>query len=254
MKKEMTLRQQDLSTNPLPRVPVCLVLDASGSMTQIVAGETKRTGQTEHKDNESWHIVEGGTTLLDLLNDGVEYFLKELMDDDVASCSAEVSIVAFAGNAETIMDFGSLQRVQPPEIKEMSQDGTNIGAAVELALTELEKRKSEYRDAGVDYFQPWLVLMTDGKPTEDNYRSPAAEVTRLVLDKKLTVFPVGVGKGADLDVLSLFSPKRSPLRLKDLRFKEFFEWLSKSAAAVSRSKSSEIVPLDVDKVSGWGEA
>ncbi len=42
-----------------------------------------------------------------------------------------------------------------------------MGAGVEQALNILEKRKAEYSSKGVDYYQPWMVLMTDGYPTDD---------------------------------------------------------------------------------------
>ena len=253
MGTDLILRRQDLITNPTPRVPICLVLDASGSMSEVVEGSFERTGQTYYKDNQQWEIVTGGTTRLTLLNEGVKLFFNELFNDEVAKYSAEISVIAFAGTAETIMDFESLSRVHFIELSEMAQDGTNIGDGVKLALKLLENRKKEYQDAGVDYFQPWLVLMTDGKPTEDNYKDIAQDVKKLVLDKRLTVFPIGVGDGADMQVLALFSPKRPPLKLKGLRFKEFFEWLSKSVAATSQSTPGENIILDTEGIQGWGE-
>ena len=41
---------------------------------------------------------------------------------------------------------------------------TPMGEGVRLALDLLDKRKQEYKDKGVDYYQPWLVLMSDGQP------------------------------------------------------------------------------------------
>jgi len=253
MANDLVLRRQDLITNPTPRVPICLLLDASGSMSEIVGGDVEPIGQTMFKDNQEWQIVRGGTSRLDLLNEGIKLFFDELIKDDIAKYSAEISIVAFAGKAETIMDFESLTRINFVELREMSQDGTNIGDAVNLSLNLLENRKQEYQDAGVDYFQPWLVIMTDGKPTENNYVGVAQRVSKLVHEKRLTVFPIGVGDGADMDVLSMFSPKRPPLKLKGLKFKEFFEWLSKSVSATSQSTPGESVTLDVEGIKAWGE-
>ncbi len=253
MRTDLILRTQDLITNPTPRVPICLVLDASGSMGEVVDGSYERTGQKFYKDDREWEIVNGGTTRFDLLNEGLKAFFDELSNDEVAKYSAEISVVAFAGAAENIMDFESISRVHFVELSEMPHDGTNIGDGVKMALELLEKRKKEYQDAGVDYFQPWLVLMTDGKPTKNNYKDVAKEVSRLVEEKRLTVFPIGVGKGADMRVLKMFSPKREPLKLKELRFKEFFEWLSKSVSATSQSTPGETIKLDFEGIKGWSE-
>ena len=42
-----------------------------------------------------------------------------------------------------------------------------MGEAVNLGLDLLEKRKNDYKSKGVGYYQPWLVLMTDGAPNGD---------------------------------------------------------------------------------------
>jgi len=50
--------------------------------------------------------------------------------------------------------------------------------------------------------------------------------------------------------LKLFSPRRDVLTLKGLKFKAFFEWLSRSVSKISISRLDETVTLD--PTSGWG--
>ena len=132
---------------------------------------------------------------------------------------------------------------------------TFLGEGVNLALDTLEKRKSVYSGSGVLYYQPWLVLMTDGQPNGDARELERAvqRVTELVAAKKLTVFAIGIGADADMSVLARFSPNRPPLRLRGLNFKEFFEWLSKSVSRVSRSTPGDAVKLDLEGLAGWAE-
>lgn len=127
-----------------------------------------------------------------------------------------------------------------------------MGSAVNLALDLLDARKKEYSSAGIDYYQPWLVLMTDGQPT-DSIDSAVQRSVQLLETKKLTIFPIGIGASADMAVLGRFSPKRTPLRLKGLNFRTFFEWLSKSVSRVSQSIPGEAVPLDEKGLKGWAE-
>ena len=75
----------------------------------------------------------------------------------------------------------------------------------------------------------------------------------MVNQKKLTVFPIGIGEESDMNTLARFSPKRSPLKLKGLKFKEFFDWLSKSVSKTSQSTPCEAVKLDTDGMKGWTE-
>lgn len=249
------LSLQDLENNPTARVPVCLCLDTSGSMGRIVGGDVRDTGRQEYIDGQMWNIVTGGVSAIQELNSGVETFYDELRSDETAMYSAEVCVITFGGNKpELILDFANLER--QTNLPELTANGeTPMGEAVNLALDCLEKRKRDYREKGVDYYQPWLVLMTDGEPNGSAQELERAieRTAQMVMNRKLTIFPIGIGPEADMATLSRFSPKRQPLRLKGVRFKEFFEWLSKSVSRTSQSIPGEKVPLDMDGIKGWGE-
>ncbi|WP_419871487.1 vWA domain-containing protein [Candidatus Pristimantibacillus sp. PTI5] len=219
---DLILSQRELTENPTARVPICLVLDVSGSMTGDPIEE---------------------------LNRGVKLFMESIRRDDIACAAAEISMVTFGGSVQTVFEFGSIHRQTIPHLSASGK--TPMGEAVETALTMLENRKRLYARVGVDYYQPWLVLMTDGAPT-DNIANAAYRTTTLLDEKKLTIFPIGIGADADLNALKQFSPKRTPLRLKDLNFVDFFEWLSKSVSRVSASTPGEDVKLDKPSwVSEW---
>lgn len=227
MDNNLLVRLEDLVNNPTARVPVCLCLDTSGSMEGMP---------------------------IDELNEGVRLFYEAIREDETALYSAEVSIVTFGGDAQCVVDFASLE-VQP-NVPMLTANGmTPMGEAVNMSLDLLERRKNEYKDRGVDYYQPWLVLMTDGAPNGDSAELSRAinRTVDLINQKKLTVFPVGIGSDADMDVLAQFSPKRSPLKLRGLKLREFFAWLSKSVSKTSQSIPGESVKLDVEGIKGWGE-
>lgn len=227
MENNLLVRLEDLVNNPTARVPVCLCLDTSGSMRG---------------------------TPIDELNEGVRLFFDAIREDETALYSAEVSIVTFGDDAECIADFASLA-LQPIAPKLPANGMTPMGEAVNMALDLLERRKDEYKDKGVDYYQPWLVLMTDGAPNGNSDElARAIQRTYDLVDKnKLTVFPIGIGNDADMDILQQFSPKRSPLKLQGLKFREFFAWLSKSVSKTSQSTPGEHVKLDMEGIKGWGE-
>lgn len=251
------LRKQDLESNPTPRVPICLCLDVSG---RIVGGTTQSTGTREFHDGRWWNIVDGGITALQEMVKGVNLFYSNLFDDEVARYSAEVCIVTFGGSsAEVVIDFANLDRQEgerQQKIADLTAHGeTPMGEAVNKALDCLEQRKNEYKNAGVDYFQPWLVLMTDGKPNGSSMELNRA-ITRtneLANQRKLTIFPIGIGPEADMNCLARFSPRRPPLRLKGMNFKGFFEWLSASVSRTSQSMPGDKIKLDLDGIKSWGE-
>lgn len=250
------LRLEDLVNNPTARVPVCLCLDTSGSMSRVVEGEYQSTGETVYNDGQVWNVVTGGITAIEKLTEGVKAFYDELQEDEVAQYSAEVCIITFGGTEpKLVMDFANIDR--QPELPDLIAEGnTPMGEAVNMALDCLERRKQQYRDKGVDYYQPWLVLMTDGAPegsSPDELERAIGRVTEMINNKKLTIFPIGIGDEADMENLARFSPQRTPLRLKGMRFKDFFQWLSQSVSRTSMSMPGERVTLDFEGIKGWAE-
>ena len=238
-RKVVSLRRQDLIENPTPRVAVCLVLDCSPSMS----GDP----------NLGSAVAQFNPRPIDEMNAGVQQFFVDVQDDEIAKYAVEIAILAFSGTNECVQDFQPVTSGSAPTLGlEMTRGGTHIGSAVQAALERLDARKEEYKDAGVDYYQPWLVLMTDGKPTDASHLVVAPEVSRRVEERKLVVFAVGIGNGADLTTLNMFSPKRPALRLKGLKFREFFQWLSRSLGTMSRSTPGEKVELDLEGIKGWG--
>jgi len=219
------IRRQDLVDNPTTRVPVCLCLDTSGSMRGTPINE---------------------------LNRGVSLFYQAIRKDEVAMYAAEICIVSMGGDEPALVsDFTSIERQR--DVSELTAyGGTPMAKAVNMALDCLEKRKQEYQETGVDYYQPWLVIMSDGRPNNAPAQMETAisRTNDLVNNNKLTVFPVLFGEKPDgKKVLQKFSPKRQVLRLSGWKFSEFFEWLSKSVSKTSVSMPGEHIPLD--PVSDW---
>lgn len=224
---EELLKLEDLVNNPTARIPVCLCLDASGSMD----GKPIRE-----------------------LNEGIKLFYDAIEEDEIAKYSAEISIVKFGGEATCIEKFSSVENKE--DIRKLNAiGGTPMGEAVNVALDLLEDRKKEYSNNGVDYYQPWLVLMTDGQPNgmKRELERAIERVNKLVEEGKLTVFPIAIGENADIKVLERFSKDRKPLKLQGLKFKEFFAWLSKSVSNTSKSMIGDKVKLDIDGLKGWAE-
>lgn len=222
---KLKLEEDDLVANPTARVPICLCLDTSGSMSGSPISE---------------------------LNAGVEHFLDAVRTDEIAQWSAEIVVVTFGPDVSKLLDFGPVQKQQVPHVS--AGGGTPLAGAVQLALDTLDERKREYQQNGVDYYQPWLVLMTDGVPTDQAHEVAAAakRTADLVNARKLSIFAIGIGSHADMDTLRRFSPTRQPLRLQGLKFKEFFEWLSKSVQIVSRSTPGQDIQLDLSGIQDWG--
>ena len=216
---DLALLKNDLIENPTARCACALVLDTSSSMSGTPINE---------------------------LNAGVTQFIAELRGDDFASYAIEVGVFTFGDEVREALPFTPAYQVK--DCSPLRASGlTPMGEAVELALERLAWRKAEYKKAGVSYYQPWLVLMSDGGPTDD-WQDTAQRLRTMAVERKVTVLAVGIGNGASLDILSQFST-RPAKALAGTKFREFFAWLSQSMERVSQSTPGTGVPLAA--TDGW---
>ena len=216
--------------NPHPRLAICLCLDTSGSMSG-------------HPINE--------------LNAGIRLFYDTIRKNRDSRLASDVAIVTFgSGGVQCLQNFSQLyQTPNPPSLTASGM--TPMGEAVNLALDMIEARRQEYRAVGLPHYHPWLVLMSDGQPNGDTgeFERASLRSCALVDDRKLVVFPVGIGKDADRNSLSRFSTRIVPRKLAGMNFKAFFEWLSRSTSGVSVTTPGESVnlpPATWGTDGGWG--
>ena len=132
-------QMQEFAENKEDRCPVVLVLDTSYSM------------------------LDDGK--INALNDGVQQFRDEVLKDPIAALRIEVAVVSFGGTVQVENDFTTALDFQPRKLD--ANGNTPLGDAMRKALDVIEDRKAVYRSQGVQYFRPWIWLMTDGQPTDD---------------------------------------------------------------------------------------
>ena len=83
-----------------------------------------------------------------------------------------------------------------------------MGEAVNRALDMLAAAKEAQQNRRGLLHQPWLVLMTDGAPTDD-ISSAVARCRDLANKGKLTLYPVAIGREANLNSLLQFRGHRA---------------------------------------------
>ena len=216
--EQIPFGSDDFANNPESRCACMLLLDTSGSM---------------------------GGNPIQQLNEGIQTFKNEVIQDSLASKRVEVAMITF-GPATLRSDFTTVDKFFPQPLA--AEGDTPIGSAIAMGIDLINQRKQVYKENGVGYYKPWIILITDGAPT-DNW-AQAAQLIREGEEKNaFAFFAIGV-EGANLDVLSKIAV-RSPIKLKGLMFKEFFLWLSASMKMVSSKNPGTTTKLLPP--SGWGE-
>jgi len=204
--EQLPFGADDFADNPESRCPCMLLLDTSGSM----GGEPIRQ-----------------------LNEGINTLKMELEIDPLAAKRVEVAMVTF-GPVSYESDFQTVDNFFPKQL--IANGDTPIGAAITLGIDLVNKRKQLYKERGVGYYKPWIILITDGAPT-DAWSHAAQLIKDGERENRFAFFAIGV-EGANFDVLRQLSV-RQPLKLRGLAFREFFLWLSGSLKTVSSKNPGE---------------
>jgi uncharacterized protein YegL len=198
------------------KCPVVLLLDTSGSMGEEV----------------------NGVIAMNQLNDALKSLHEEILSDPILSQRLEVGIVCFDDEArvEKPIDLISAESSFP----ELQPGGTtNVVSGVNKAIEIIEERKAFYKSNNEAYYRPFIVLFTDGEPTnsDDEIETLDAQIQQMSDNKKFIFLPFGVGE-ADMQLLAKLAAQSADERLKNkaiaykmtdaTKFKEVFEFVSAS--------------------------
>jgi len=204
------------TANPEPRCPFIVLADASASMRGPKG---------------------------DALNAAMPLLLGEIRRDDLAAHRVELAIVTFDDSVHVALDFTTVADIE--KVAPFTFGGnTALAGALLKSLQLLQGRKEYYKGQGIDApYRPWVVLITDGAPSDRDLIPKARETLfQAVGHHRLTFYPVGV-KSADFDFLKSICPAGQKVyELEDLKFAQFFRWLSRSLTDVSHKDPDEESP------------
>lgn len=260
MYNEAVISADDFVENTAPRLPICFCLDFSYSMHELYANENnekvRRSEEIFVKDGKKYRKVfgKGLKTKDDELKEAVQSFLDAIRNDVQATASAEISIISFNDKVKFITESMNVTEIDKIEYPDPDGD-SHMYEGILHALDLLEERKERYKSEGIQYFQPWLVLVTDGKPEGDTETNKSQAETRLQdlrKQHKLNIFPICIepeNKSDGAIALANLVPGLPALKLDVGDFSRFFEFMSQSAVAQSSSACVEVTE-EKDLISG----
>lgn len=183
---------------------------------------------------------------IDQLNEALILLKQDLVEDDLARKRVEIAVITFGERISVNCAFSSVEDFTPIPLK---ADGrTSMGDAISLAIDIVEQRKNEYKSSGVDYYRPWIFMITDGEPTDMEpgdlkWSETIKKLSDGEKNSKFSFFAIGV-EPANTQILKQISKERDPLFLKENKFREMFLWLSNSVQKVSRSHPGEQITFE----------
>lgn len=168
------------------------------------------------------------------LNSAINRFKGSVCEDSQTRDILDVAIINFDDDYTVLQEFTPVEEMKT--INLTSGGMTNLGNALNKAVDMVEERSRFYRRMGTEPYKPWIVIISDGGPTDD-ITAVTARVNELVSQEKLAVWALSV-PGANNAVLHQICGQRV-LNLEGYDFKGFLDWANKSMRAVSRSAPGE---------------
>lgn len=197
-----------LQASGVQRIPCVLVLDTSISMRDRI----------------------------DNLNEALKLFQKTVTGDETLRQQVLLKVIGFGSEATVLCDWVQADEFQAPTLQAAGL--TAMGKAMRMALASTEELRQKLTgEKGIPYTRPWIFLMSDGGPNDDDWQLAAAESRKACEDKRVVVWPIAVPPAADGAALKLFA--RSDMRVYslgvDANFSAIFEWLATSLGALADS-------------------
>jgi uncharacterized protein YegL len=224
------------------RFPVILVLDSSGSMAgsrinEINAGLSYlRLGLQGYRNGKT------------AVNDVVDASNLPLSKLDLA-------VIQFDSNVNVIQPFSKIENFLPPTL--VAQGTTSMGKAIMKAIELTKTQKQLYQSLDIEWYRPWIFLVTDGEPTDMQQGDFLwNQVTKCIQDgednKDFMFFSVGIGQ-TNFQFLKSISPQnRPPLKMKEGSINKMFKWLGESFELVTTSPPNTKVHFeDPTGPNGW---
>jgi len=211
------------------KCPVVLLLDTSGSMTG---------------------------SPIDELNRALVKLKEDILSDPILSQRLEVGIVCFDDDArvERPIDLISVDTNMPSLIV---GGITNVVAGMNKAMEIVEERKQFYRSNGEQFYRPFIVLFTDGAPTNtpEEIETLDQQIQQMADNKKFVFIPFGV-EGADMQLLAKLAVQSADERLKNQakawqmkdvsKFAEVFAFVSSSISGAINQGGAQTAQMSSD--------
>jgi uncharacterized protein YegL len=166
------------------------------------------------------------------MEEGLQMIVGALRTDPHALETVWLSVVAFAGIAQTIVPMVEVVSFYPPKLPVGS--GTSLGAALRVLMREIDSKVARTTQTTKGDWKPIVYLFTDGKPTDEVDTAIAKWSAEYA--HKATLIAVAFGRHVDLTVLKRLTETVLVFEQTTAQdFKKFVAWVSASVVAQSRS-------------------
>lgn len=176
------------------------------------------------------------------LNIGIQDFHDDIKEDSTKANRLEICLIEFSDTINVLVEPSLVDNFTMPTLT--TKGTTKLVDAVRVAINKVTDRKNWYKQTKQKYYRSWIILITDGAPDGGQDLSGLSQEIKTGMEaKSFHFFAVGV-QGARMDILQqISSPEMQPAQLEGLRFREFFDWLSRSMGDITNSNDGDNINL-----------
>lgn len=173
------------------------------------------------------------------INQGLHDFGDVMKAKHKAASVIDVELLSFADDVTCEVGFRPAAEYVAPTL--CASGCTAFNQAIIAALKDLRKRKDYYHQIGTPFWRPFLLIYSDGLPTDSEYEVEAKQMLQEAYDHKgVTLYVMAVGNDADVEHLRSYLPggKGKVLKCSPTDISEALIWYSSSMADLGESDPS----------------
>lgn len=237
------LNADEFAVKTVKPLPVILLVDASGSMGEVIDTTGMRsTGQKVFEDGQWWNVVEGGTSRMQVLNQACRKMVADWADIENGEREVDLSVITFGEDIQVRMSLTPASRVEWSDLPCGGE--TPLGAALRTAKAMIEDKGKVPGRA----YRATVVLVSDGRP-DPGWEEPLRQFVSEGRSAKCDRMAMGIGTDFDRAVLERFientGPDRKVFSAEDATaVKEFFKYVTMSVTVRTMSQNPNVVPTD----------
>lgn len=184
---------------------------------------------------------------IQLVEEGLASIIHDLKTDALAIETVYVSVIVFAGQAQTLVPLQEVVSFYPPKIPIGS--GTSLSKGLGHLMFELRSNivKTTYEIKGD--WKPIVYLFTDGVPTDDSKLA----ITEWKQNWQRTANLVAISFGDQADTSVLGELTDTVLKFKNTNkesYRQFFKWVTDSIKTSSISVEEGSTGFELSKIDG----
>ncbi|MCH5345796.1 MAG: VWA domain-containing protein [Muribaculaceae bacterium] len=169
---------------------------------------------------------------IEQVQNGMRDIIQELRSDPYALETAWVSVIAYAGKAQTLTPLSELYKFYPPTIPIGS--GTSLGVALDYLMQDIDKNIVRTTHKRKGDWKPIVFLFTDGTPTDD----PTKAINRWneKYRSRNQIVVISIGDNIDPQLFGQLTDQIIRFNPTDKQsYKHFFQWITASIRTTSQS-------------------